>query len=170
MEAEMKVEFHPVANLFPLMEGESFAEFCKDIQSHGLIEPIWLHDGKIIDGRNRYRACEKTGVPPVFRKWNGQGSLVEFIFSLNFHRRQLSPGQMAACGAEYALLQKAEAKERQRLHGGTAPGIGKESLPTQMEEVIDPRPKGQVRSVHAKARIYCRLPAALRKRKRQIAD
>ena len=83
----MDYTFHEVANLFPMMNAEVFDNLKKDISTNGLIEPIWLHNDQIIDGRNRYRACLATGVPVKTRNWPGEGSLVNFVLSLNMQRR-----------------------------------------------------------------------------------
>jgi ParB-like chromosome segregation protein Spo0J len=55
------IEFHSVANIFPMMTGKEFEALKQDILTNGLKEPIWLYEGKIIDGRNRYLACLETG-------------------------------------------------------------------------------------------------------------
>ena len=55
-------ETHNAANLFPLMEGREYKEFVADIRVNGLLSPIMLCGGRIIDGRNRLRACLETGV------------------------------------------------------------------------------------------------------------
>ena len=52
------LHFHPLANWFPLIEGEEFSRrVVEDIRTRGLMNPIILYQGKIIDGRNRYRAA-----------------------------------------------------------------------------------------------------------------
>jgi len=92
-------EFHEVANIFPMMQGEEFDALKADIDTNGLREPIWLHqDGRIIDGRNRYLACCDLGIEPQYRTWNGVGSLVAFVVSLNLHRRHLDVGQRGMIG------------------------------------------------------------------------
>jgi len=97
--------FHDVANIFPLMGERELSELARDIQANGLREPIWLHeDGRIIDGRNRYLACERVGVEPDYRTWDGQGSLVAFVVSLNLHRRHLDESQRALVAARIANL------------------------------------------------------------------
>ncbi|MCD6295935.1 MAG: ParB N-terminal domain-containing protein, partial [Deltaproteobacteria bacterium] len=54
------MEFHEIANMFPLMEGTEFDALVTDIKENGLLEPIWLYENKILDGRNRYRACQEV--------------------------------------------------------------------------------------------------------------
>lgn len=97
-------DFHPVANIFPLMTGEAFQALVDDINLNGLRESIWTHEEKIVDGRNRFNACMKAGVSPTYRDWDGKGSLIEFVVSLNLHRRHLSESQRAMVGAKLANI------------------------------------------------------------------
>jgi DNA-binding Lrp family transcriptional regulator len=88
--------FHPIANIFPLMEGGEFAALVDDVRVYGLIEPITLYEGMILDGRNRHRACQEAGVEPRFREARGLGSHAEavaFVISANVHRRHLTVEQ-----------------------------------------------------------------------------
>lgn len=111
---EEERRYHKVANLFPLMQGEEFEQLKADIAANGLMEPIWLHpDGSIIDGRNRHRACIETGTPMNFRTWEGKGSLVAFVVSLNLHRRHLTSSQRAAIALDVLPMLEDEARERQ---------------------------------------------------------
>ena len=94
------------------MEGQSFRDLCDDIQEHGLIEPIWMWHGQIIDGRNRYRACLEVDVEPRMREYPcAESELVPFVVSLNLKRRHLNEAQRAMVAAKIANLGEGRPKE-----------------------------------------------------------
>lgn len=93
---------HYVANFFPLMEGKQFSDFVEDIRQNGLQEPIITYQGEILDGRNRFRACETLDVAPRMSEWRGAGSATAFVISKNLHRRHLSESQRAMIAARVA--------------------------------------------------------------------
>lgn len=110
-------DIHPAAELFPLIEGEAFDELVADIKANGLREAAWLNrDGVLLDGRNRIRACQKAGVKPDFRQFNGSDE-VGFIVSLNLKRRQLSKSQAAMLAVDILPMYEAEAKQRKVQSG-----------------------------------------------------
>src|SRR5438067_508464 len=88
------LEPHPASELFPPIEGKDFASLCQSIRDHGLREPIWLHEGRILDGRNRLAACRKCGVEPSFREYAGDDP-IGFAVDLNMERRHLNESQRA---------------------------------------------------------------------------
>lgn len=55
------LQFHPLANIFSLIEGNEFDAFVDTFRRQGLLIPITLHEGQILGGRNRYRAGKATG-------------------------------------------------------------------------------------------------------------
>ena len=119
------MEYHPAADIFPLDE-EHIPELAEDIKKQGLLCPIETLDGKIIDGRRRFLACKKAKVEPQFVNVK---SLVEdpiaYVLSLNLERRHLSVSQRAMVGNRARAMYEEQAKERQKEHGGTAPGKSK---------------------------------------------
>ena len=115
---------HPAAALFPMLDERELAELASDIKSNGLLSPVVVKDGEILDGRNRLRACEIAGVPPRFVEWVGCGSVSSWIFSFNLHRRHLTTSQRAMLAARAVEVFEKEARERQ-LRGVADPNSGR---------------------------------------------
>lgn len=107
----MKAEFtlHPLCTLFPRMEGAEFDALVTDIQANGQREPIVMHQGMVLDGGNRFRACIRAGVEPITVEFAGE-NIVSFVLSANLHRRHLSPGQQAAIVASAQDWAKAQTR------------------------------------------------------------
>lgn len=104
-------QLHPLCSLFPRMAGAEFETLVADIKANGQREPIIIHEGMILDGGNRYRACIEAGIDPETMKYGG-GNIVSYVLSANLHRRHLSAGQQAAIVASCQDWQKAA------KHGG----------------------------------------------------
>lgn len=105
-------EFHELSSIFPLMEGEEFIELCDDIEMNGLLEGIVLFEGKILDGRNRYKACKKLGETLKFREFPSYMDPLDFIISENIRRRHLNIAQRAEIGLLLLVEEEKRAKER----------------------------------------------------------
>src|ERR1051325_9747662 len=101
-------EFHPYADVLPMLGVADANELAADIQANGLRETIVLLDGKILDGRNRYRACKTAGVEPRFRDFNGDGDPIDYIVSVNIKRRHLTAAQREMVAAKLAALPRGD--------------------------------------------------------------
>jgi|SRR6185369_6785940 len=97
-------EFHPYASILPMLGVTEANELAADIQAHGLREDIVLFEGKILDGRNRYKACKTVNVEPRYVDLNGDGDPIDFIVSKNIKRRHLTQSQKAMVVAKILSL------------------------------------------------------------------
>lgn len=116
-----KNAIHPAAMIPPPMKAEEFARLKEDIAKHGLIDPITLYKGKIIDGRHRQQACDELGIDAHYIRDDElaehDGNPYAFVRSKTLHR-DCSPSQRAMMAAAFLPHCQSEAKERQRASGG----------------------------------------------------
>lgn len=124
----MTYEFHPLANIFPLIEGQAFADLVEDVRANGVREPIWMYQHQILDGRNRYRAANEAGIKCELRTYEGDDA-VGFVVSLNLHRRHLTESQRAMVAAKLANMSLGDNK------GAHRPPEGSANLPTHTGQV-----------------------------------
>lgn len=86
---------HPYADRFPMLGDEELDRLAADIAENGLQQPIVLDgEGRILDGRNRWAACERAGVTPDTVTFDGDDEAA-FVLSANVSRRHLTTGQQA---------------------------------------------------------------------------
>jgi hypothetical protein len=143
----VRLQPHPLSDWFDMMEGEELENLGEDIRKNGLHERITTLDGKILDGRNRYRAGMAVGYK--FKKEDfvelpkGVDPLA-FVFSKNFARRHLTAEQKRAV-IEKLLKERPEASSR------AIAAIAKVSHHT-VEAVRQQEPTGQLAQLPAAPR------------------
>jgi hypothetical protein len=88
------MEFHPAANIFPMMTGDDYRALVESIQKNGYDRafPILTFEGMILDGRNRYTACLELGMEPKYQEWSGDDPW-KFVWLANSERRHLTQMQ-----------------------------------------------------------------------------
>ena len=58
------MKFHEYANIYRMLPETELAKLAQNIREKGQLLPITSYEGQILDGRNRYKACEIAGVDP----------------------------------------------------------------------------------------------------------
>ena len=120
---------HPICLLIPSADDDELQDLTDDIRAHGLIDPIVLFEGMILDGRNRAAACERAGVAPRYVQFGGgrEDALI-LVISHNLKRRHLTKQAIADAmvaaedfNLHYTLAEPAAAAE--------APARGAEAQP-----------------------------------------
>ena len=141
---DLPVEVHDAANLFPMLEGEKFEELKADIEKNGVQVWMTFYDGKLLDGRNRYRACVELGINPEHYSdeldVESVPDPIAWVLSTNLHRRHLTTSQRAMIAAKVLDLYADEAKDRQKELAGTRPNAG-----TDLVEKLPQGDKGKSR-------------------------
>ena len=127
------LDFHPLAKNFPLMNGSEFNELVADVKANnGLHEPITLYHDRVLDGRNRYRACLKAKVEPRFEKFEGDdAAATAFVISKNIHRRHLKAKEKREA---IAALLKADPNKSDRQVGRLTKADNKTVASVRAEE------------------------------------
>jgi ParB-like chromosome segregation protein Spo0J len=87
---------HPICLLIPSADEDELQDLSNDIRAHGLIDPVVLFEGMILDGRSRAAACQRAGVAPRYVQFGGsrEDALI-LVISHNLKRRHLTKQAVA---------------------------------------------------------------------------
>jgi hypothetical protein len=89
-----KLEPHPLSKIMPPMSDEEMQALTQDIAQRGVLNPITIYEGKILDGNHRYQVAATFEFKKPVGFIQFEGTEVEakaFVVSANLHRRHLSP-------------------------------------------------------------------------------
>lgn len=135
----MKLENHEIADLFPMMPMDGIQDLAADIHKNGQQNDIVTYEEKILDGRNRYQACQLAGVKPRTIEYTGKDP-VGFVVSLNIHRRNLTTGQRATIAAKIANMNRGGDRTSPEQKTNLSNGKSKEKSQAQAAKEMNVSP------------------------------
>ena len=86
---QMEYPISDLARIFPDVPPEDFARLVASIREDGLMDPITVWHGQVIDGRHRYAACAEAGVERRFEYLDDDADPLRHILAKNDLRRHL---------------------------------------------------------------------------------
>lgn len=98
------------------MQPEDYMRLKTDISQNGYDQkqPIYIYQGAILDGWNRFRACTDLTVAPVYKEFLGTDiDAINYVMRTN-KRRNLTSSQWAAVAVEADEIVKAIKSETER--------------------------------------------------------
>jgi hypothetical protein len=143
---------HPVAAMFPLLQGELYERFKGNIRANGQIEPIIVQGDVLIDGRNRLRACLDLGIKPLIEEYSPKMDacdrpidVARYILAKNLERRDLTRDQRVMIAAQVHAWAIADRARLRKIEGGKEGGRGKKKNPNtnRYEGFEEPKTRAQ---------------------------
>ena len=109
------MEAHEYANIFPMMTDIEFDKLCQSFAKHGYIQefPILVYKNKILDGRNRFKACETVGILPMFTEFGGTDNQAFDLVDISNTRKHWTLDQLGFIALDYLAIEEERARIRQ---------------------------------------------------------
>jgi len=115
---------HPLCAVFPDLPPEELDELAESIKRDGQQEPAVVHEGQLLDGKNRQAACKRAGTRFHVTPLPPGTDPVKFVAQRNLMRRHLTSSQRAAIGAEIKSWCAKEAEKRMKAGKAPDPSAG----------------------------------------------
>lgn len=110
-EEKRNLTVHPFARLIPLIGIGDLDRLTDDIRDRGVIEPLIMFEGKVLDGRNRLAVAAVTGSPVRLKNFDGtRDEARAFVWSANAARRHLTIPQIALAAERFGFVAQAKAE------------------------------------------------------------
>jgi hypothetical protein len=108
---------HPKCADVREMTADEYDRLITSIARHGYdpAYPIVVHEGMILDGRHRYKACRELNIEPVVIEWAPTGDdTPELVVLRSLARRHMTKSELAALAVEALPAQERLAQERMK--------------------------------------------------------
>ena len=108
-------------NILPPLSTQEYMELEKSIKEKGVLSPILVWNGYIVDGHNRYEICTTNRIdnfPVKEVEFNNKEEVLEWILSHQLGRRNLTDFQRNEVALKYQDVIAKRMKEKQAEYYG----------------------------------------------------
>ncbi len=136
---ELKIDTE-LRDLLPPLSAEEYNILEKQIIDNGCESPLFLWQGYIADGHNRYSICKKNNIPfnIINLGYKDKSEVMKWMINGQLGRRNLTPAQRVAVTEKYRPIFEEKAREN-LVKSGESFGIGKEkplaNLPNPIQSI-----------------------------------
>jgi hypothetical protein len=100
---------HPLAKMIPVIAQGDLDRLIDDIKKHGVIDPLVMFEGKVLDGRNRLAVASVLGATVELEDFDGDKAAARsYVWSANAARRHLSMPQIALAAERFGFIDDAK--------------------------------------------------------------
>jgi hypothetical protein len=117
-----KYRVHPVAAMFPLIEGDEYEDLRGSIEVFGQLKAITVQGDVLLDGRNRLRACLELQIEPKVIEYKGRLDPVRYITAANIERRHLDADARSLICAQIQRWEFEQRNAKKQQEARTAQG------------------------------------------------
>lgn len=99
-----KLQPHKLCLMMPPMRPDEYDELVASVKANGVIQPIVVWNGLILDGYHRYQAALAAGlesIPIEYAKFENEKEAANYVVQMNIARRHLSSSQRAMIAATH---------------------------------------------------------------------
>lgn len=113
---EQELTVHPLARLIPVITLGDMDRLIDDIAANGVLEPLILFEGQVLDGRNRLAVASVLGTPVMVDQFDGDSAAAKkYVWSANAARRHLTMPQIALAAERFGFVEDAQAEAGPRV-------------------------------------------------------
>lgn len=106
---------HPLCGLFPWMDEKVFDALKKDMTAHGQRDTIKIFQGKVLDGKNRLRACKELELEPRTEELPEDIDIHAYIKAVGLCRRDLTPDQRIDIATEIEEMRQEQEGKKKKI-------------------------------------------------------
>lgn len=158
-----KYEQHEFGKIIPKMLSKQYADLQESIEKQGVLVPITLYDGKVLEGWNRYSIVQDIieaggklpGTVPYTTFKGNEVEALEYVMGTNLNRRHITEDKRAALVLNFRkkLEKLAPEKSEDEIDEATAKHTETSKRTVQRVKAVDKKASPEVKEALEKGEI-----------------